>query len=163
MSYEPKKVFVKTENGAYIEITYQEYKTLRETDKSFAERKFIRVYVDTLVEFDKEGYEIMVSHQCHIKYLRELDATHKLTYYGSVNTDNREEMNPVIQAERNELIKTLQNCINELTPIEQIIIKGLFFGGLNEKEVAEIVGLNQSSVNRRKKTILRKLKKKLTK
>ena len=134
MSYEPKKVFVKTENGAYTEITYQEYKTLRETDKSFAERKFIRVYVDTLVEFDKEGYEIMVSHQRHIKYLRELDAAHKLTYYGSVNTDNREEMNPVIQAERNELIKTLQNCINELTPIEQIIIKGLFFGGLNEKD-----------------------------
>lgn len=46
MSYEPEKVFVKTENGAYTEITYQKYKTLRETDKSFAERKFIRVYVD---------------------------------------------------------------------------------------------------------------------
>ena len=137
MSCEPKNVFVKTENGAYTEITYQEYNTLRETEKSFAERKFIRVYVNILVEFDKKGYEIMAYYQRYIKYLRELDATNKLTYYGRVNTDNSEETNPVIRAEKNELIKTLQNCINELTPIEQIIIKWLFFGELKPIGCAE--------------------------
>ena len=40
MSYRPKRFFVKTENGAYTEITFQEFKTRRKTDTAFAERKF---------------------------------------------------------------------------------------------------------------------------
>ena len=35
MSYRPKRVFVKTENGAYTEITFQEFKTRRKTDTAY--------------------------------------------------------------------------------------------------------------------------------
>lgn len=117
MSYEPKKVFVKTENGGYTEITYQEYKTLRETDKSFAERKFVRVYFDTLVEFDKKGAKELNEDYRRLRYIKKLDAAHKLTYYGSIYTGTFEETDPAVLTEKNELMKKLYECLDELEPI----------------------------------------------
>lgn len=159
MSYRPKKVFVKTENGAYTVITFQEFKKLRETDEAFATRKFVKVYYDTLVEFDRNGVKKYRSFMRHLKHLKENDSEYNLTSYGCIYKDDREVIDPVEQVEENELNRKLHDCIDKLKPIEQIIVMGLFFDELSEEEVAEVVGLSQSSVSRRKKTILKKLKK----
>ena len=162
MSYRPKRVFVKTENGAYTEITFQEFKTRRKTDTAFAERKFATVYTDTLVEFDKEGHKKMESDRRHLRHLRQMDKTHKLTYCGCIYEADREAMDPMLEVERNELIQKLQSCISQLEPVDKIIIIGLFFGNMKQKELAEIIGMTQSGVSKRLKQILKKLKIKLT-
>lgn len=162
MSFRPKKIFVKNENGAYTEITYQEYKTLKETDESFKKKKFVRVYVDTFVEFDDDGCNSLNAERRHIRYLRQLDAKHKLRTYGCIFIAKKSNVDAEAAMESNELIKKIHSCLNQLKPIEKEIITGLYFKELSEKEVAEIVGLSQSSVNRRKKTILKKLKKLMT-
>ena len=53
--YEPKKVFVKTENGAYTEITYQEFCKRRNADPSYKKRFFIPIQ-GSLLEVNEDTY-----------------------------------------------------------------------------------------------------------
>ena len=68
----------------------------------------------------------------------------------------------MLEAEKNELIQKLQRCISQLESVDRIIIIGLFFGNMKQKELAEIIGMTQSGVSKRLKQILKKLKIKLT-
>lgn len=162
MNYIPKKIYVKKENGEYTVISFEKFNKLRETDTEFAAKMFVRLYYDTLVEFDKPGAKNIRSFNRHLKHLNENDRNHKLSYYGCVYVSDHDESNPAIQTEKNELCKKLLDSIDELEPIDRVIITGLFFCDLKEKEVAEIVGLNQSNVSRRKTKILQELRRKLT-
>ena len=42
MSYRPKRVFVKNENGAYTELTYQEFRTGKDQNPSLENKKVFR-------------------------------------------------------------------------------------------------------------------------
>lgn len=112
MSYRPKRVFVKTENGAYTEITFQKFKTRRKTDTAFAERKFATVYTDTLVEFDKEGHRKMESDRRHLRHLRQMDKTHKLTYCGSICEADREDMDLCWRRKRMNSYKSCEDAFH---------------------------------------------------
>ena len=54
MSYKTKRVFIKNANGTYTEISYEEFRRRKAADKSFKKRKFVRVFVDTLMEADDD-------------------------------------------------------------------------------------------------------------
>jgi len=58
-----------------------------------------------------------------------------------------------------EMIKKLMLCLDALSDQERLLICNLFFKGKSESEAANELGVNQSTINRRKSIILKKIKK----
>ena len=84
MSYKTKRVFIKNANGTYTEIGYEEFRSRKAADKSFKERKFVRVFVDTLMEVDEAGYHSIESLRRHIRHLRTTDKKYNLEFLAEV-------------------------------------------------------------------------------
>lgn len=59
----------------------------------------------------------------------------------------------------NQMVQKLHECLAHLTTSERKLIFYLFFQNKNETQVASLLGINQSNVNRRKIKILHRLKK----
>lgn len=53
----------------------------------------------------------------------------------------------------------LRQSLAMLPKKDQALIEALFYDGLSEREYAEVLGISQSAVNKRKHRILRKMKK----
>ena len=66
MSYKTKRVFIKNANGTYTEISYEEFRRRKAADKSFKKRKFVRVFVDTLMEVGEASYHSIESLRRHL-------------------------------------------------------------------------------------------------
>ena len=69
MKYAPKKVFV-LENGKYKEITYNELKTLEQTDNDYANKYFLPLH-GTLMEVTEEEYRSYYKDKRRQKYIDE--------------------------------------------------------------------------------------------
>ncbi|MFR8999192.1 MAG: sigma-70 family RNA polymerase sigma factor [Anaerobutyricum soehngenii] len=54
--------------------------------------------------------------------------------------------------------KILHDKISKLTLQEQFIIKSIYFEGIKQKEVAEILGITKGALSQRLGTILRKMR-----
>lgn len=52
------------------------------------------------------------------------------------------------------LVKRLYDCLNFLPENDRKLIQMIFFEGKSERECAEIYGVNQKNINKRKKQIL---------
>ncbi|MDR0918220.1 MAG: sigma-70 family RNA polymerase sigma factor [Oscillospiraceae bacterium] len=61
------------------------------------------------------------------------------------------------------LLEELYSALSELTVDESNLINALFFGEQSEIDYAEVLNISQQSVNKRKKKILEKLRKKIFK
>ena len=164
MSYKTKRVFVKNSNGTYTEISYEDFRRRKETDKSFKKRKFVRVFVDTLMEADEAGYQSIESLRRHLRHLRRTEKEHKLEFFEEVPHAAKLDKNEVSESledilEKKMTIEKLHACIAKLTEKQQELIQYLYFDGLSQEEVAEIFGITQSAVSQRKATVIKKLRK----
>lgn len=69
---------------------------------------------------------------------------------------------PELQFEKSELINFLHCALDELRYEDYQLIRALFFDGLNDYEYAKLLGVSHQRINKRKQTILERLRKKLT-
>jgi len=78
MSYKTKRVFVKNANGTYEEISYEQFRSRKAADKSFKKRKFVRVFVGTLMETDEADNHSIESFRRHLRHLRTTEKTARI-------------------------------------------------------------------------------------
>ncbi|MCR5528687.1 MAG: sigma-70 family RNA polymerase sigma factor [Saccharofermentans sp.] len=61
-------------------------------------------------------------------------------------------------SDHNDLAEMIGEAMKTLSTRDRKLIQALFYDGYTEKEYAEMVGINQSNIHRRKKRILRILR-----
>ena len=167
MSYKTKRVFIKNANGTYTEISYEEFRRRKAADKSFKKRKFVRVFVDTLMEADEAGYHSIESLRRHLRHLRTTDKKYNLEFLAEVPHAARLDKNEVSESledalEKKMMIEKLRSCIPKLTEKQQELVQYLYFDNLSQEEVAKIFSITQSAVSQRKATVIKKLRKLMT-
>ena len=157
-------LFIKNANGTYTEISYEEFRSRKAADISFKKRKFVRVFVDTLMEADEAGYHSIDSLRRHLRNLRRTEKEHKLEFFAEVPHGTSPDKNKVTASledefERKITIEKLRSCISKLTEKQQELVQYLYFDGLSQEETAKIFGITQSAVSQRKSTVIKKLRK----
>lgn len=127
---------------------------------------FIRVR-GSLVEVDIAIYKSHHKMRRRAKYLRESDEAHGKVSYHALDTDDYtgEEILPdTCESVEDAVVKKLmteklRKCLESLSISETKLIQALFYDGCSERKCAEMLGISQKGVNKRKKKILHKLNK----
>lgn len=163
--YEPKKVFVKTENGAYTEITYQEFCKRRNADPSYKKRFFIPIQ-GSLLEVNEDTYRDFYQAKEREDYVDEcrqdVGEISYETLQDSVN-DYKTVDGPHEELVRRTKYAKMWKCFAELSEDDSFIIEMIYFERMKEEDLAKILGISQAAVNKRKHKILKKLRKKMLK
>lgn len=169
MKYQPRKVFVK-ENEGFIEITYEELCVRREQDCSYDNRYFIPVQ-GGLLEVPERTYAEFYREEERMRYLEKQDHDHGLLSSDAVDFDQCRKLE-TLDGEgedvaevviRKMLIEKLRECICLLSVSEQDLVNALYFEQLTEREYAKQKGVYRNAVHKKKIKILAKLKKLLEK
>ena len=164
VKYAPKKVFI-LENGKYKEITYSELQELEQSDKSYAEKFFLPLY-GMLMEVTAETYKAYYKDQRRQKYIDERSLLNGDVSYDALDTD--ETLGAEVFADTKTNVEAtvinkmtvaeLRKAFLLLSPDERELIKVLFIDGATERKAAEIYGISQVAIHKRKNKILAKLK-----
>lgn len=164
MKYAPRKVFI-LENDMYIELSYKEFCRRRENDKTYEDKLFIPVQ-GCLIETDRKNYIEFYRDRERQNYLKKLDKKVGLLSIDAFDkedekatdlmTSEQEDIVSVV-VNKMELIK-LRDSLHRLSESERELIILHFYKDIPQTELAKIYGINQSSISRRIKKILAKLK-----
>ena len=164
MKYAPEKVFI-LENGKYKEITYSELQKLEQSDKAYAEKFFLPLY-GMLMEVTVETYKAYYKDKRRQKYIDERSLLNGDVSYDALDTD--ETLGAEVFADTKTDVEAtvinkmtvaeLRNAFLLLSPDERELIKVLFIDGATERKAAEIYGISQVAIHKRKNKILAKLK-----
>lgn len=164
MKYTPKKVFILV-NDNYKEITYIELQKLEQTDKSYAEKFFLPLH-GMLMEVTEEDYKEYYKDKRRQKYIDECSRKRGDVSYDALDTD--ETLGAEVLADTNTDVEAavinkmtvaeLRKAFLLLSPDERELIKVLFIDGATERKAAEIYGISQVAIHKRKNKILAKLK-----
>lgn len=164
MKYAPKKVFI-LENGKYKEITYSELQKLEQSDKAYAEKFFLPLY-GMLMEVTVETYKAYYKDKRRQKYIDERSLLNGDVSYDALDTD--ETLGAEVFADTKTDVEAtvinkmtvaeLKKAFLLLSPDERELIKVLFIDGATERKAAEIYGISQVAIHKRKNKILAKLK-----
>lgn len=165
MSYAPKRVFV-LENGEYIEISYDELCRFEKENDSYKNKWFLPLY-GMLMEVSEDEYKEFYRNKRHEKYCRERAKANNDFSYDMLTTDdfNGEDIltdqadNIDNIVEHKILLEKLRKCLSQLMAEERELITAVFFEGLSERKVSEVIGVPQKTINDRKHQILFKLRK----
>ena len=133
----------------------------------FKEEKkyYIRVRI-ALVQVTAKVYKEWHQTRRKVKTLYEKDKRNGLVSYDAMDTDDTlgEEMIPDSDASNVEdivvnrlLREKLRCCLSQLTTEERSLIWALFYEQKTEREYAEILGISQKAVNKRRYKVLTKL------
>ena len=164
MKYAPKKVFI-LENGKYKEITYSELQELEQSDKAYLEKFFLPLY-GMLMEVTEETYKAYYKDKRRQKYIDERSLLNGDVSYDALDTDETlgaegfaDTKTDVEAAVINKMtVSELRKAFLLLSPDERELIKVLFIDGATERKAAEIYGISQVAIHKRKNRILAKLK-----
>lgn len=164
MKYIPKIVYVIT-NDNYTEITYDEYLKRAEQDESYKDKKFILLH-GTLMEVSLEEYKRFYRDKRRQKYIAEQARENGAVSYDAITSDEFNGEDVIVdlsdgvdeQVERKLLTEKIREGILLLSAEEQKLLDELFTEGKTERELADFYGLSQSTIHKRKKQILAKLK-----
>lgn len=164
MKYAPEKVFI-LENGKYKEITYSEFQELEQSDKSYAEKFFLPLY-GMLMEVTEETYKAYYKDKRRQKYIDERSLLNGDVSYDALDTDETlgaevfaDIKTDVEAAVINKMtVAELRKAFLLLSSDERELIKVLFIDGATERKAAEIYGISQVAIHKRKNKILAKLK-----
>jgi DNA-directed RNA polymerase specialized sigma24 family protein len=158
------KCFILTPDG-YEEITYAELTYRRETDPSYAARRFIPVH-GTLLEVREGEYKDFYQKRRRKKYLDEEAARVGEFSYNSLDTD---EMNgediiadpapPIDDAVSDKLlIEQMLVCFGQLDEDDRAVLSALYFEGKSERILAGDLGIPRMTLNYRKAKALDRLR-----
>ena len=164
MKYAPEKVFI-LENGKYKEITYSELQELEQSDNSYANKLFLPMY-GMLMEVTEETYKWYYKDKRRQKYIDERSMLNGDVSYDALDTDETlgaevfaDIKTDVEAAVINKMtVAKLRKAFLLLLPDERELIKILFFDDETERKAAEIYGVSQVAIHKRKNKILAKLK-----
>ena len=164
VKYAPEKVFI-LENGKYKEITYSELQELEQSDKSYAEKFFLPLY-GMLMEVTAEAYKAYYKDKRRQKYIDERSLLNGDVSYDALDTDDTlgaevfaDTKTDVEAAVINKMtVAELRKAFLLLSPDERELIKVLFIDGATERKAAEIYGISQVAIHKKKNKILAKLK-----
>lgn len=133
------------------------------------EKKEYRVQsCGTLVPVTQEVYQAYYQAKRHDKTLCEKDERNGLVSYDGMDTEDilGEEMIPdrdAISVEdaviRNILHEEVRRCVSLLEADDRFLVYALFYKRLTERDCARILGISQNAVNKRRHTVLAKLRK----
>ena len=143
MKYTPKKVFV-LENGDYIELSYEEFCSLKDNDVSYADKFFIPLH-GMLMEVTEEQYKEFYKSQRRQKYIDERSAENGDFSYDMLTTDdfNGEDILPDKSEPLDEQVvqKIMTDKLKSALPLlaedEQKLIREIFYENLSERSLAE--------------------------
>lgn len=171
MSFIPKKIFI-LENGKHKEITYREFLKLKSDKKTYGNRKFIGIH-GMIFEADEKSYRKYYSYKRRLMYVEKSakeENINVLSYdafpYEQISSEAFLEdvaSNFVEKVELKIMSEQLHRCIDLLTAKEKELVQAIYFQGLTERDFAEIEGVTQNAIHKRKARILAKLKKFLEK
>ena len=169
MKYAPKKVFV-LENGNYKEITYNELKTLEQTDKNYANKYFLPLH-GMLMEVTEEEYKSYYKDKRRQKYIDERSYENGDVSYDALDSSDMLGESVLVDIETNVeeqvtnkiILEQLHNAFLLLSEEEQNVITAIFKNNLTERELAKQKGVYHNAIHKQKNRILEKLKKFLNK
>lgn len=133
-----------------------------------AEKKFYLPAEGNLIEVSHEVYKAFYKLSDHENYLEKKDAKKGKILFSELDTDETvgEAMLPDIGAVSiedlaiaNIMSAKLKRCIALLPPTDQALIEAIFYDGLSERAYADLIGVSQNAVNKRKRRIIEKLQK----
>lgn len=125
----------------------------------------------TLVEVTEEVYLTYYRMRRRCSAVQEKDTYNGVTSYDALDTaeilgiDSIPDVNASSVedlAMDNILRDKLRICLSQLTDPEQHLILALFYEGKTEREYAEILGISQKAVNKRRHKVLDKLRRMMT-
>lgn len=169
MKYAPKKVFV-LENGNYKEITYNELKTLEQTDKNYANKYFLPLH-GMLMEVTEEEYKSYYKDKRRQKYIDERSHENGDVSYDALDSSDMLGESVLVDIETNVeeqvtnkiIFEQLHNAFLLLSEEEKEVITAIFKNNLTERELAKKKGVYHNAIHKQKNRILEKLKKFLNK
>ncbi|MDL2301063.1 sigma-70 family RNA polymerase sigma factor [Lachnospiraceae bacterium OttesenSCG-928-D06] len=130
-------------------------------------KKDFRIIVDgTSVPVSEEVYKAYYQEENHVKYLEKKDKQNKVTSYSFFDGEglSGEEVIPDLSAALEDTViekiinENLHKVIAQLEESERELIDLLFFQEQSERELAQLYGVSQPAVHKRKNKILKKLK-----
>lgn len=172
LKFKPRKVYVK-EDGEYKELEYEEFCRIRETDKSYADKKFIPVQA-CLIESDEKTYKEHYRESERNKYINSIENEQQvLSLSGAENYHKDEEGfegdKTYLEAcmdndvEPAVITKLMVEKLNSILPLlsadERDLINDVFYRNKSQTEIAREHGIRQSTIEYRIKRVLEKLRK----
>jgi len=145
------------EDGQHVVITYAELRARQQTDTAFRRRRFWKVD-DALIEVSEEKYKGLRRDSRHRAYLYSFERDTEVAHLSD------EPNSPLpVRFEDIVLDKLLQEtalqALSSLPTNDEALIRGIFFDGKTEREMAERLGITCGAVNKRKAKILQQLRK----
>ena len=162
MKYRFKKVFVK-ENGEYKALDYKEFCLIKESDESYAKKKFVPVH-GYLLEVDEKTYSEIYKERERNRYLYQIDRKNaNYQKESSLNNEILLDVNLVDDGFENRMIDRvmidkLLSTLELLSADEQHLIDLIYFRDMSQRQVAKILKTSQSTLEYRINKLLHKLK-----
>ena len=159
--------FVFDEAGGYRPVPYS---ALVEGDGArrpeYASRYFLPLH-GYLMEVTHEDYLAYYKSERRQRYIREVSARIGIVSYNALDSEDMlgedilKDMftNVEKQVITNMLLDKLREALLSLESEEHLIIRLIYFEGQTERQCAEVIGVNNVNLHRKKKRILEKLKK----
>ena len=132
------------------------------------EKKYYIRVGGTLVPVTQEVYQVFYQTKRRAKTLYEKDERRGLVSYDGMDTEDTlgEEMIPdrdAVSVEdaviRNIFHEEVRRCVSLLEADDRFLVYALFYKRLTERDCARILGISQNAVNKRRHTVLAKLRK----
>lgn len=162
MKYTPKKVYVK-ENVEYIPLEYLEFCLMKESDETYAKKKFVPVQ-GCLLEVDEKTYKEAYKEYERNKYIRSLEIKNTVYRGESIESDDGLEASNCTAKDDLEnvviervMISKLRKALQQLDAEESAIIDLIYYKGLSQRSAAEMLGITQSTLGYRIKKLVKKL------
>lgn len=155
----PTKVFIRDNNGEYIEISFDVFNQRRAADKSYQAKRFIYLY-GMLQEVSDAEYHDFYKCRRRRRYIKELDAKFKLRSVENIGEDRIAAQEPNVE----EIViehcdaACLRQSVSRLEADERDLIDALFYRNMTAREYAAQYGVPVGSVSRHKKRALYHLK-----
>jgi len=157
-----KLCFIFDESGDYKPVPFSKLMDGGQRKAEFESRYFIPI-TGYLLEVTHEDYLDHYKDVNRQEYIRKESKRAGESSLEAMITSNRGFIRAVYDGSTDRvitsmMIDSLHKAIALLRDDEQLIINMLYFDEQTEQQCAEVIGVNQSTVNRRKKDILEKLK-----
>lgn len=165
MKKEPKAVYV-IENGAYTELTYEEFLRREQSCPHYADKLFLPLH-GRLIEVSKADYIRFYRAKRRQKYLDERSAENGDFSYDAL-TSNEFNGEDILLAEQPDVCDTvadsimteaLKAALRKLSDAEQLLIYRHYYADIPGTELAEIYGVSQQTISKRLARLRAKLKK----
>lgn len=158
--------FVFDDNGGYRPLPYSALVSEGVRNPEYADRYFLPLH-GYLLEVSKEDYLDYYRSERRYRYINERATSKGDLYYHALDSEDLQGESIIAdlcadveaQAIRNVMAEKLHLALGLLSDEDQQLIRMIYFEEQTESQCAEVFGIAQQNINKRKKRILERLKK----